>query len=153
MHEIKKLVSLGLATRAEHWPESVSRSLGPFVILIMGTQLTPLLFLGFFQLINISSCENITDPLAFLSKFGYIDTRLVPGNVSHDSPAPRMDITDAVKRFQNFVGLAETGDLDDDTVKWMQRPRCGVRDLDGAVHDSNSSAQPFQVLRNICSSI
>ena len=115
----------------------------------MGSQLTPLLFLGLSQLIKLSSCENITDPLAFLSKFGYIDTRLLPaarpGNVSSDSPAPRVDITDAVKRFQNFVGLAETGDLDDDTVKWMQRPRCGVRDLDTAVHDSNSSAQPFQV--------
>ena len=115
----------------------------------MGSQLTPLLFLGLSQLIKLSSCENITDPLAFLSKFGYIDTRLVsaarPSNAGSDSPAPRVDITDAVKRFQNFVGLAETGDLDDDTVKWMQRPRCGVRDLDTAVHDSNSSAQPFQV--------
>ena len=116
---------------------------------IMATSLTPLL-LGFSYLIILSSCENITDPLTFLAKFGYFDTRLIPSatpsNASSPGPAPNVDIKDAVMRFQNFVGIKETGELNDETVKWMQRPRCGVRDLDAAHHSASaSSAQPFEV--------
>ena len=37
-------------------------------------------------------------------------------------------LTDAVKDFQHFAGIEQTGKLDKLTVKLMQLPRCGVRD-------------------------
>ncbi|KAL9970690.1 hypothetical protein ACROYT_G023101 [Oculina patagonica] len=36
----------------------------------------------------------------------------------------------AIKRFQEFFGLAVTGDLDDETLEQMKKPRCGVPDVD-----------------------
>ena len=35
----------------------------------------------------------------------------------------------SVKSFQGFFGLKESGELDNETVTAMRKPRCGVRDL------------------------
>ena len=36
----------------------------------------------------------------------------------------------AIKTFQKFFGLPPTGDLDEETLNQMQKPRCGVPDVD-----------------------
>ena len=99
-------------------------------------------------LITVSSCENSTDPLSFLTKFGYIDASIVsdlPVDGSAAAPAPNIDISAAVRKFQNFVGLEETGELNDETIEWMQKPRCGVKDFSNNTKNDSPLAQPFQV--------
>ena len=56
----------------------------------------------------------------YLRKYHYLsNTR--SGN--HDS-------TTAIKNFQKFFGLEQTGVLDDATLMQMRKPRCGVPDVD-----------------------
>lgn len=40
------------------------------------------------------------------------------------------DSTTAIKNFQKFFGLEQTGVLDDATLMQMRKPRCGVPDID-----------------------
>ena len=40
------------------------------------------------------------------------------------------NITAAIENFQKFFGLPVTGQLDDDTIYEMQKPRCGMPDVD-----------------------
>ena len=111
-----------------------------------------LLLLYGFAFIQLYYCENRTDvdPLQFLIKFGYIDSRLgfdVPAttNDSSEDPAQNVDISPAVRKFQNFLGLEETGKLDEETMQWMKRPRCGVKDFSNEVANDDPGAQPFKV--------
>lgn len=39
------------------------------------------------------------------------------------------DMTEAVRKYQSFHGLELTGEVDEETQKVMQMPRCGVADL------------------------
>merc|ERR1711892_1264411 len=71
-----------------------------------------------------------TQALLYLSKYGYIQPAngtqaLVTGDRIKEY------VTSAVKDFQAFAGLNQTGELDDLTVELMQTPRCGVRDIIG----------------------
>ena len=66
----------------------------------------------------------------FLSTFGYLET----GN--SDNSESLVIITEdakaeAVKEFQKYYGLAETGTIDDVTREAMNSPRCGIPDKDG----------------------
>jgi peptidoglycan hydrolase-like protein with peptidoglycan-binding domain len=36
----------------------------------------------------------------------------------------------AIKNFQRFAGLPETGKVDEATVRQMKKPRCGMPDVD-----------------------
>ena len=91
-------------------------------------------------------CSDLgTDSVSFLRKYGYINNDIhsdspVDSN-NGSSPAPNVDISAAIKRFQDFVGINATGEIDDETAQWMKRPRCGVKDVQ---HDS-SGARPFKV--------
>ena len=38
------------------------------------------------------------------------------------------DWSESLKKMQRFAGIEETGYLDDETVKMMVSPRCGVKD-------------------------
>ncbi|KAK7602614.1 hypothetical protein V9T40_008203 [Parthenolecanium corni] len=51
----------------------------------------------------------------YLSKFGYMR--------SHNTT-----FEEGIREFQDFAGLKVTGELNNDTVRMMKMPRCGVKD-------------------------
>ena len=56
----------------------------------------------------------------FLSQYHYISpTR--SGN---------HDVETAIRRFQEFTGLSVTGELNEQTIAQMKKPRCGMADVD-----------------------
>ena len=68
-----------------------------------------------------------TSALLYLSKYGYISNN--DGKASQVKEENIKEfITSAVKDFQAFAGLNQTGELDPVTVELMGTPRCGVRD-------------------------
>lgn len=64
----------------------------------------------------------------FLQKFGYLNE--TNGYRTGAILGPDA-ISIAIKDFQRFVGLEETGELDNDTLIMMNAPRCGVKDRIG----------------------
>lgn len=60
----------------------------------------------------------------FLGRFGYLE--------EHDCPPDLLcpHLSRAVRRFQAFYRLEETGALNLETLKLMSRPRCGLPDLE-----------------------
>lgn len=68
-------------------------------------------------LVVATSCLKI-GPEEYLVKYGYIS-----------SQHTFSDVDLAVRRFQKFAHIPETGMLDDVTVATMQMPRCGVPDF------------------------
>uniref|UniRef100_A0A8C5HU14 Matrix metalloproteinase-9 n=1 Tax=Gouania willdenowi TaxID=441366 RepID=A0A8C5HU14_GOUWI len=70
--------------------------------------------------------KNLTDTeLAenYLEKFGYMNKLQRSGFQSMVSTSK------ALKRMQRQMGLEETGDLNQETLEFMKRPRCGVPDV------------------------
>ena len=59
----------------------------------------------------------------YLTKFGYLRDR------SSDKVASMVSIDSAVREFQAFAGLKQTGKLDEETMVMMRTPRCGVKDV------------------------
>merc|ERR1719474_1452987 len=85
-----------------------------------------------------------TQALLYLSKYGYIQ----PSNgtqalVTEDRI--KEYVTSAVKDFQAFAGLNQTGELDPVTVELMGTPRCGVRDIIG--HGATAKRKKRYVLQ------
>lgn len=65
--------------------------------------------------------------MMYLQKYGYMNDSN-PNTASLISAAA---FSNAIKDFQRFAGLAETGNLDNTTLTMMNMPRCGVRDRVG----------------------
>ncbi|KPU76272.1 uncharacterized protein Dana_GF11910, isoform B [Drosophila ananassae] len=65
----------------------------------------------------------------YLSQFGYLpaSARNPASSGLHD----QQTWVSAIQEFQNFAGLNITGELDEETMKLMSLPRCGVRDRVG----------------------
>ncbi|XP_043518691.1 matrix metalloproteinase-2-like [Frieseomelitta varia] len=60
----------------------------------------------------------------YLMKFGYLpQTDLETGNLRTDD-----QLTDAIEHLQRFSGIPVTGIIDEDTVRLMRLPRCGLPD-------------------------
>jgi len=70
-----------------------------------------------------------TSALLYLSKYGYLD----PSATNPKSGALLSEdaVRGSIMEFQAFANLNQTGDLDDETIKMMNTPRCGVKDKVG----------------------
>lgn len=56
----------------------------------------------------------------YLSNYNYISK----------SRSGNHDVSTALKKFQKFFGLPVSGELDEETLYQMKKPRCGVPDVD-----------------------
>lgn len=68
----------------------------------------------------------LSPPQAYLQKYGYMNESMGSANLISES-----SFKEAIRIFQRFVGLNETGNLDQNTVRMMSQPRCGNRDRIG----------------------
>ena len=68
--------------------------------------------------------QSAQDAMHFLADFGYIDKEL-DGMLSADSRVGH----EMIREYQHMAGLRETGFLDSQTVKTMNKPRCGNPDI------------------------
>jgi len=59
----------------------------------------------------------------YLTKFGYMNQKKSVKSSSLQS------LDRAISKFQEFSGLEPTGKLTEETVEFMQKPRCGVKDI------------------------
>lgn len=67
--------------------------------------------------------------IEYLEKFGYLDQK-----DEHNEESEH----EAIRDFQHFSHLNETGQLDSETISLMETPRCGVKDvLESSHHHSN----------------
>ena len=73
-------------------------------------------------------------------KYGYMDH-----HHPHDGRSAKLLSPDGLKNyimdFQGFAGLNQTGVLDDETVKMMNMPRCGVKDSVGSGSDDHGQGR------------
>jgi hypothetical protein len=59
-------------------------------------------------------------------KFGY----LPPSDLETGELRSSEDLKRAIKVFQRIAHIPETGELDARTLDFMQKPRCGVSDIE-----------------------
>jgi len=99
---------------------------------------TTLLLLGVFTfLFNIADAnqeENIIRAFNYLARYGYVgyaqtNNQDYGNNRAPDNGINEKDFNKALIDFQRFNGLNMTGELDEQTVKLMNTPRCGNRDI------------------------
>merc|ERR1719312_471355 len=77
---------------------------------------------AFCQAVIAAPVDVETQAVKYLSQFGYIKTGINNGVSASTS------LRDALKKFQEFGGIRQTGILDRDTRDLMETPRCGVGD-------------------------
>uniref|UniRef100_A0A0L8HYF5 Peptidoglycan binding-like domain-containing protein n=1 Tax=Octopus bimaculoides TaxID=37653 RepID=A0A0L8HYF5_OCTBM len=71
--------------------------------------------------------SNKTDVEGYLRRYGYLTERSY-------SSASLGEMADALKKFQDFLQLNVTGQVDQATLKVMSMPRCGVSDVMNTEH-------------------
>ena len=59
----------------------------------------------------------------YLTKFGYMTQSKSVQSSSLQS------LDRAISKFQEFAGLEQSGKLTQETIQFMQMPRCGVKDI------------------------
>ena len=71
-----------------------------------------------------------TKAAQYLTKYGY-----VPPSQTASLTTPGGEISkymkDALREMQGFLGIKQTGEIDEETLELMGRPRCGVKDKHG----------------------
>lgn len=70
--------------------------------------------------------SSIYDATGYLLQYGYIQQPDRTGALRGEEA-----LVNAIKQFQRMAGIGQTGELDSETVKWMNYPRCGVVDFVG----------------------
>ncbi|KAL5006166.1 hypothetical protein ScPMuIL_017324 [Solemya velum] len=77
-------------------------------------------------LIGSAISQNDPDVLDYLTRYGYMEEEEDDGSfASLRSIDP---LTKAIKEFQKMAGISVTGEITDETRKWMKMPRCGLSD-------------------------
>lgn len=66
-----------------------------------------------------------------MQTFGYLDSpsESSPEGLIAESLYAENAIVEGIKNLQRFGGLPSSGILDDDTLKLLSAPRCGVKDV------------------------
>ncbi|XP_022102198.1 collagenase 3-like [Acanthaster planci] len=83
--------------------------------------------LGFEGNVANEKKNHMKEAMGYMSKFGYL------GDMDEDDwntgSVSEKQIKKSIKMMQKFMGLHQTGELDEMTMMMMKKPRCGVRDV------------------------
>ncbi|XP_003739756.1 matrix metalloproteinase-14 [Galendromus occidentalis] len=72
-----------------------------------------------------------SNALLYLQQFGYMAPMIHDSNRSTAALIDGRAMRHAVENFQRMAGVNVTGEIDDETAKMMNMPRCGVKDMVG----------------------
>jgi len=89
--------------------------------------LSSLIFIVYF--LHSSSQQQTTNqisPKVYLEKFGYLKAQ---NNSNISEITNTSSLSNALRKFQEFYNLEETGEVNNETLNLMQKPRCGVADF------------------------
>ncbi|CAO1426097.1 unnamed protein product [Diamesa hyperborea] len=64
--------------------------------------------------------------------FGYVDSTAYSADLKAEALYKEDFIIDGIKSIQKYGALPETGILDDNTIKLLSAPRCGVKDVNSS---------------------
>ncbi|XP_064541521.1 matrix metalloproteinase-14 isoform X2 [Drosophila montana] len=105
------------------------------VFIVLGT------FLAILVAAQSAPVSTTTQAEIYLSQFGYLPASA--RNPANSGLQDKHTWVSAIQEFQSFAGLNITGELDEETMKLMSLPRCGVRDRVGT-GDSRSKRYALQ---------
>ncbi|GAB6022882.1 S-methylmethionine permease mmp1 [Chamberlinius hualienensis] len=80
--------------------------------------------------------QSTLQAMSYLTRFGYMESSSRSSNLLTEAA-----LNGAIKEFQRFAGLNQTGSLDNETVVMMNTPRCGVKDKVG--HGNNARRKRY----------
>ena len=86
---------------------------------------------------STTTAENFTT-IAYLKRYGYLPNDNDRRNES--SSHSQETFRNAIRRLQRFGGLRETGELNSETLRLMEKPRCGLPDNDILTNNSDISS-------------
>lgn len=69
-----------------------------------------------------------------MRKYGYLEKRTQISTGPESEALYREDaIVEGIKKVQKFGAIPQTGNLDEETIKLINSPRCGVADVENSV--------------------
>lgn len=112
------------------------------------TMVTPrlllLLLIWAWRSLYVGQCapavQSTLQAMSYLTKFGYIES----SSGVRSSLLTENALTSAVKEFQRFAGLNQTGIVDNETMVMMNTPRCGVKDKVGRGNNARRKRYALQ---------